>query len=320
MKTAFGVFLFVVLSVLMGLYIHQGGTRTNTQANDPSLTPRELQQATPFELYSSEEPVAESNTHPKYRSSLRSAYEGITAPRHKSKEDPNAPGSHTNQDEAGTFTRFLKADDQSPGGEPTSLNKPIDASPPNSTELVTSNNPPSAIVHSKAGEGYKPSTQPSSADQAIVEFQAQSCELLNGDQIPGGGGGETYENCECRSNCGGGTSCSSVSIGECATGQICCCGADCETSHEPSSQPSSQPSSRPSSQPSSQPSECQDLPAWKMPADSIWDGTSFAGQTCAELEALIPSDQPLERQHFCDFLSRGIFTGPCANEAVRTQR
>jgi hypothetical protein len=61
------------------------------------------------------------------------------------------------------------------------------------------------------------------------------------------------------------------------------------------------------------PSECEDLSDWTMPSDSIWEGNPLVGKTCAELEAYVTTDQ---QSQFCEFLSQGIFKGPCASEAV----
>jgi len=75
------------------------------------------------------------------------------------------------------------------------------------------------------------------------------------------------------------------------------------------------------------PNGCQDLPKyangsqvtpaaiWAMPDDSVWSNTPFAGKTCSELETSVPINDPVGRLKFCEFLSQGIYSGPCALES-----
>jgi len=84
----------------------------------------------------------------------------------------------------------------------------------------------------------------------------------------------------------------------------------------------------PNSSPSSQPvGACKDLPKyssmgvpmpneiWSMPPDSVWINSPFVNLTCYELERLVPKNRPFEREKLCNFLSQGIYSGPCALEA-----
>jgi len=73
------------------------------------------------------------------------------------------------------------------------------------------------------------------------------------------------------------------------------------------------------------PNNCEDLPKyvdgaplnveWEMPNDSVWNNSPFSGLTCVELEDMTPEGNPAERSKLCEFLSQGIFSGPCAIEA-----
>ena len=84
-------------------------------------------------------------------------------------------------------------------------------------------------------------------------------------------------------------------------------------SEAPSSNPSENPSQEPSHIPSSTPSiSCKDSPNWRMPNDSIWKTSKFAHKTCDELAMYVNEENS---KSLCDFLSQGIHSDICANDA-----